>query len=432
MTEERVDIMKFDELSLKEYINKAINDLKFKELSKIQEEIIPLALKGNSLIGQSRTGSGKTHAFLIPLFQNIDEDKKFVQAVITAPTRELALQIFNVATHIASFCDKKIDIRIYTGGTDREKEIERLKSSQPQIVIGTPGKVNDLVIKENVLKIYTAKMLVIDEADMSFEIGFLDDLDKIASVLTDPQILVFSATINESILPFIRKYIESDKHIKIKESSNANIRHILIPIKSEGKYLALRNLLKTFNPYLCLIFANTKKRAIEVSDFLKQEGYKVCLIHGDVQVRERKRLMREIQELRYQYIVASDIASRGIDIEGVSHVVNFELPSDYEFYIHRSGRTGRMNMDGVCMSLYDFDNKGYLNSLEAKGIKFERMQIKNNELVPYKDNNRKARVRPVSEEEKKIKRILAKPKKVTPGYKKKRQEKINKILKKGR
>lgn len=420
--------MKFEELELKEYINKALENLKFKELTKIQEEIIPLALKNNSLIGQSRTGSGKTHSFLIPIFQALDEDLKKVQAVITAPTRELALQIYNVANHIASYYKGNIDIRIYTGGSDRLKEIERLNSSQPQIVIGTPGKIKDLVIKENVLKIYTAKTLVVDEADMSFEIGFLDDLDKIASVLDNPQIMVFSATINESILPFIRKYIETTKHINIKESNNKNIRHILLPIRSEGKYLALRSLLKTFNPYLCLIFANTKKRAIEVSDYLKKEGYKVCLIHGDIQVRERKRLMREIQELKYQYIVASDIASRGIDIEGVSHVVNFELPSDYEFYIHRSGRTGRMNMDGICYSLYDFDNKNYLESLEKKGIKFEKMQIKNNELIPYKGDSRKNRVKPMSSEEKKIKSIMAKPKRVTPGYKKKRQEKIDKIL----
>ena len=188
--------MKFEELELKEYINKALDNLKFKELTKIQEEIIPLALKNNSLIGQSRTGSGKTHSFLIPIFQALDEEEKRVQAVITAPTRELALQIYNVANHIASYYKGNIDIRIYTGGSDRLKEIERLNSSQPQIVIGTPGKIKDLVIKENVLKIYTAKILVIDEADMSFEIGFLDDLDKIASVLDNPQIMVFSATIN--------------------------------------------------------------------------------------------------------------------------------------------------------------------------------------------------------------------------------------------
>lgn len=420
--------MKFEELKLKDYINDAIKNLKFKELSKIQEEIIPLALKKNSLIGQSRTGSGKTHAFLIPVFQNLIEDKLECQAVITAPTRELAMQIFNVANHIASYSKEKIDIRIYTGGTDRVKEIEKLQNSQPQIVIGTPGKLSDLVIKENALKIYTAKMLVVDEADMSFEIGFLDDLDKIAGVLDEPQILVFSATINESILPFVRKYIESDKHINIKERDNSNIKHILLPVRSEGKYLALRSLLKTFNPYLCLIFANTKKRAIEVSDFLKGEGYKVCLLHGDIQVRERKRLMREISDLKYQYIVASDIASRGIDIEGVSHVVNFELPSDYEFYIHRSGRTGRMNMDGICYSLYDFENKNYLDQLEKKGIKFEKMQIKNNELIPYKGDSRKRRAKPINQEEAKIKRIMAKPKKVTPGYKKKRQEKIDNLL----
>lgn len=412
---------------LKEEIVNAIKDLKFKEFSEIQQEVLPKALSGKSLIGQSRTGSGKTHAFLIPLFNMLDPNLKEVQAIITAPTRELAIQIYNVATHMASFFNETIDIRMYSGGSDRNKEIERLEKTQPQIVIGTPGKIKDLMIDKNILKGYKAKYFVVDEADMTFDNGFLDDLDLIAGRLDNPQMLVFSATINDSIRPFIKKYIEADDYIQIKDEdlSKLKIEHILLPIKSSDKFKTLQDLLKCFNPYLCLIFANTKNRVIEVSEFLKEKGYMVATVHGGISPRERKRIMQEIHNLKYQFIVASDIAARGIDIEGISHVINYELPSDYEFYVHRSGRTGRANMDGICISLYDFDDENYLKSLEKKGIKFTYKQIKNSELVEYKGrNSRQNRTKPVSSEEIKASKMIKKPKKVSPGYKKKHKAQV--------
>ena len=182
---------------LKEEIVNALKDLRFNSFTPIQKEILPLALNNKSLIGQSKTGSGKTHAFLIPIFNKLDINLKECQAVILSPTRELATQIYNVCSHLNKFFDDKIDIRIYTGGSDRLKEIKKLENSQPQIVIGTPGRISDLMIKANALKAYTANTLVVDEADMAFEIGFLDDIDLIAGRLEKPQIMVFSATIKE-------------------------------------------------------------------------------------------------------------------------------------------------------------------------------------------------------------------------------------------
>ena len=207
--------MIFDGFELKEEIVNALNDLHFKSFSPIQKEILPLALKNKSLIGQSKTGSGKTHAFLIPIFNKLDLDNQDCQAIILSPTRELATQIYNVCLHLNKFFDDKIDIRLYTGGSDRLKEIKKLENSQPQIVIGTPGRISDLMIKANALKGFNANTLVVDEADMAFEIGFLDDIDLIAGRLTNPQIMVFSATIKEEIKPFIRKYINTNDHIKV-------------------------------------------------------------------------------------------------------------------------------------------------------------------------------------------------------------------------
>ena len=418
--------MNYFGFELKEEIVNALKDLRFKDFTPIQKEILPLALNNKSLIGQSKTGSGKTHAFLIPIFNKLDIDNKDCQAIILSPTRELATQIYNVCTHMNSFFDNKIDIRIYTGGSDRLKEIKKLENSQPQIVIGTPGRISDLMIKANALKGYNANTLVVDEADMAFEIGFLDDIDLIAGRLSDPQIMVFSATIKEEIKPFLKKYIQSEKHIKVDLELN-KIKHVLIPIKSRDKYMLLSWLINNINPYLCLIFGNKKGDCEQIASFLLNNGIKVGILHGGLGARERKRVLNDINNLKYQYVVVSDIAARGIDIEGVSHVINFSLPNDYEFYIHRSGRTARNNSDGICYSFTEFKNEEYLKALEAKGIKFIYNDIKPNGFSEYKPNRRADRVKPISEERKKAEKFVPKAKKVTPGYKKKRAKEVKKI-----
>lgn len=423
--------MKYLGYDLKSEIVDALVDLRFKEFTPIQKEVLPLALNNKCFIGQSKTGSGKTHAFLVPIFNKLDLSKKEVQVIICTPTRELATQIYNVAIHIASFFKENIDIKMYSGGTDRNKEISRLNETQPQIVIGTPGKISDLMVKANVLKGYTANTLVIDEADMAFEIGFMDDLDLIAGRLTNPQIMVFSATIREEIKPFIAKYIKADEHIKV-DMELCKIEHVLIPIKGRNKMMLLNWVLKNINPYLALIFGNKKGNVDEIASYLTENGYRVAVIHGGLTARERKRIMKEINDLKYQYIIATDIAARGIDIDGVSHVINFDLPNDFEFYIHRSGRTARANLDGICYSFCDFKNEEYLRSLEMRGISFIYQDIRENGFIEYKANRRIDRKKPISEAELKAKRMVSKPKKVTPNYKKKQNERIKKIAKKMR
>lgn len=424
---ERCDYM----FSFKEYINNAISDLKFKKLTEVQEEVISNFSKNNNLLAKSKTGSGKTHAFLLPIFQSLNEKNKTVQAVIVSPTKELALQTYKFAQQIASFSKDEIDIRVYTGGTDRKKEIERLQSSQPQIVIGTPGRIKDLAIDENVLKIYTSGIYVVDEIDMTFDNGFQEDLDAISSVLIDAKMMFFSATMAENVLPFIKKYLKNPVYIDIKNTDVSKTKHYWIPLKHRDRYDSLKQLMNSMRPYLAIIFANTKEVVIDLAKKLKADGYNVGEIHGGLSARERKRLLQDANDLKFEYIVASDLAARGIDIDGASHIINYELPTDFEFYVHRSGRTGRMNYEGLVYSFYETIDNEYLDSLSKKGITPEYREIKNGELVEYRGRNiREERVKPKTEYQIKASKFVPLPKKVTPGYRKKRQAQIDAIAKK--
>lgn len=418
----------------KEYILKAVKKLGFNKFTEVQEKVIPKARKGNDIIGCSQTGSGKTHAFLIPIFEKLDVTKKEVQVVICAPTRELAAQIHEFAKEIAYYHEERIDIRKYTGGSNRNEEIERLKKSQPQIVIGTPGKIKDLAVKENVLHIYKANTFVLDEADMALEIGFLDDVDKIASLMNNElQMMVFSATIPEKLKPFLRKYMNNpdEIYIKPKELSSLNIEHIFLPIKSKDRDTVLLQLLEVINPYVGIIFCNKKEKVDEVTQMLYSNGYKVTKFHGGISPRDRKRVMERVNKAEFQYVVASDIASRGIDIDGVSHVINYDLPKDMEFYVHRSGRTGRANYEGMAISLYAIKDENYVDFIEDKGIKIVYKDIRNGQLVERRERKeRQKRERVHAGFDKNTVNVKRKNKKVKPGYKKKYHYELGKARKK--
>jgi len=407
----------------KKYIENAVQKLGFKAFTEIQEKVIPVARKGEDIIGCSQTGSGKTHAFLIPIFENLDLSSDALEVVITSPTRELANQIYRFAKQIAEESDLPIDIRQYTGGSNRNKELERLEKSQPKIVIGTPGKIRDLAIKERKLNVYQAKTFVIDEADMAMDIGFLEDIDLIAGLMNkDLQMMVFSATIPEKLKPFLRKYMNKpfEVYIKPKELSSLNIEHIFIPIKSKEKKTILHSLLQVINPYIAIIFCNTKESADEVSTELYNRGMNVTKIHGGIPARERSRVMKQVNNGDFQYIVASDIASRGIDIDGVSHVINYELPKDMEFYIHRTGRTGRASYTGLAISFYGPNDANYVDFLEEKGIHINYKEVKDGELVERRDRKeRDKREHVTAGFDKNSVNIKKNNKTVKPGYKKK-------------
>ena len=369
-----------------------MKELGFHEPTEIQERLIPSVIKGESAIGQSQTGTGKTHAYVLPILQKIDPTIHEVQAIITAPTRELATQIYQETLKIAKHAPEgeEISVRLFIGGTDKQRTIDRLKT-QPQIVVGTPGRINDLVA-EQALFVHTASTLVIDEADIMLDMGFLEDVDQIAARMPkNLQMLVFSATIPEKLKPFFKKYMENPKYIHVspKQATAANISHFLLPARHRNKLELVHQTLLHYNPYLAIVFTNTKKKADEVADGLIAKGLKVGRIHGDLSPRERKKMMKQILDLEFQYIVATDLAARGIDIQGISHVINYELPTDLDFYIHRVGRTARAGHSGIALTLYEASDEDALNQLEKMGISFKNADVKNQEWIELGDRNKR-------------------------------------------
>lgn len=413
----------FREFNFKEYIYQALDEINFKEPTEVQARLIPTILKGKSVVGQSQTGSGKTHTFLLPIFQNLNAQKDEVQAVITTPSRELAYQIYEAAKQLAKFSPENIWIQNYVGGTDKQRQIEKLKSHQPQLVIGTPGRILDLV-RENALDIHNAHYLVVDEADMTLDLGFLKETNAIASTLPkDLQMLVFSATIPEKLRPFLRKYMYNPviEVVANKHVISPTIDNWLVSTKGRDRNKLIYDLLTMGEPYLALVFANTKERADELTNYLRSQGLKVAKVHGGIQPRQRKRIMREIQNLDYQFVVATDLAARGIDIEGVSHVINDDIPEDLEFFVHRVGRTGRNGMKGTAITLYEPSEEKLIDELESMGVHFVPKAVKNGEIVDSYDRNRreKRQTRKESMDPKLRGFVKKEKKKRKPGYKKK-------------
>ena len=421
--------MKFTEFNFKDYIQEALRDLNFVEATPVQEKLIPVVLSGRDLVGESKTGSGKTHTFLLPIFQMLDEEADSVQAVITAPSRELAAQIYQAARQLASFSEREIRVANYVGGTDKARQIGKLESSQPHIVIGTPGRIYDLV-ESGDLAIHKAKTFVVDEADMTLDMGFLATVDKIAGRLPkDLQFLVFSATIPQKLQPFLKKYLSNPviEQIKTKTVIADTIENWLLSTKGRDKNAQIYQISQLLQPYLAMIFVNTKTRADELHSYLTAQGLKVAKIHGDIAPRERKRIMNQVKNLDFEYIVATDLAARGIDIEGVSHVINDAIPQDLSFFVHRVGRTGRNGLLGTAITLYQPSDDSDIRELEKMGIKFIPKMIKDDEFQDTYDRDRRAN-REKSREKldtEMLGLVKKKKKKIKPGYKKKIQWAVN-------
>ena len=421
--------MKFTDYQLQPFLQTALEKLSFSTPTKIQEKIIPLLLKGESVIGQSQTGSGKSHSFLLPLIHKINPDKQELQLVITVPSRELAEQLVRVTSQLIEEAPTPILLEKCVGGTDKLRQVQKLQQTAPHIVIGTPGRIFDLM-RENALLVQTATMMVVDEADMTFDLGFLETVDEIASRMPkDLQMSVFSATIPDKIKPFLKKYLGNPKiiHVENKQLVSPTITNQLLVTKTQNPLEVLFELITLGHPYLMLIFVNTKQKADEVTTFLREKNLKVATIHGDIPARERRRVMKQIQQMEYQYVVATDLAARGIDIEGVSHVINLEIPSELEFFIHRVGRTGRNGLAGQAITFYTPNQEQAIQTLEAKGISFETLELKNGELVESYDRSRREKRKNTqsSDLDPRLKGMIKKAKKnVKPGYKKKLTQEI--------
>ena len=420
---------KFEDFNLKDTTMAFIEKNHFTQPTPIQEQVIPSALRGKDVIGLSSTGSGKTHAYLIPIMEKIDPTKDEAQVVITAPTRELATQIYEMAKVMTEIVPE-IRVRLYVGGRERSKDIEQLEKSQPHIVIGTPGRIKDLFLNGGALRIDKASMLVVDEADMTLEYGFLDEIDAFAGRLDEHlQMLAFSATMPDQLKPFINKYMHHPITYQIGEKVrfNPDIKHVLVPCYHHSYAETILSILPGFQPYVCLIFANTRQEASEIAEELRKNKVSVSEIHGDLTSRKRKQAMKSISNAEHTYVVATDLAARGIDIGEVTHVISCGFPEDLEYYIHRAGRTGRAGSTGICYALYQESDDQAIRSLQKRGIKFDHARHRTTgwqTLHPYGQK----RLKTDDELEKKIAMIMTKKNtKVKPGYKKKRAAAIDRV-----
>lgn len=357
----------------------------FKTLTPIQEAVIHRKDKQRDLIGISTTGSGKSHAFFMPIFEAIDASMDEVQAVISVPTRELAWQLYERCKKLADHFD--VRIRLVTGGMEKKEG-----GLVPHIVIGTPGRMKDLFLDDQTLLLNTAKIMVIDEADMTMEFGFLEDVDMILSHMSqDITVMVFSATIPEMLQPFLKKYLNNPELIRISSNEEfaADIEHYLIPLKHKTMSERVSDVLSVIHPYVCLIFANSNQEAATLAHDMRQAGYDLVELHGDLEARERSRAIRQIQSQKKSYIVASDIASRGIDLEGITHVISCGFPKDLKFYEHRSGRTGRAGRDGLAIAIASPKDQQAVVTLRKRGIDFKEMDIKDGHFVEVKDRTKR-------------------------------------------
>ena len=423
----------FEQFNLKPFLLEAISELNFKEPTEIQTEVITNIQSNRDVIAQSKTGSGKTHAFLLPLLNQLDQKANNVQIVITAPSRELAEQLYQATIQLTKKALWDIEVSRFIGGTDKNRQIENLQSSQPDVVIGTPGRLLDL-IQSNELKTNTAYALVVDEADMTLDMGFIEEVDQIAATLSpNSQLLVFSATIPQKLQPFLQKYMNHPIRIEVenKEVISDLIDNWLISTKSKDRTEVIYDLLTIGNPYLVLIFANTKENVEQLTKQLIDRGLNVGMLHGGLDSRERRRVMREIHNLDYQFIVATDLAARGIDIEGVSHVINAEVPQDLSYFIHRVGRTGRNNLSVIAITLYSPGEEDEIQTIENMGITFEEKTIRNHEIVdaPEKRAERKKPTKPLEYDAEIAGLVKKSKKKVKPGYRRKIRSKRKELNK---
>ena len=413
----------FENEQINPAIRQGLKKINFVKPTEVQEKVIPVLMARKNAVVQAVTGSGKTHAFLIPVMNEIDENLQFPQAILTTPSRELAQQLYQVARQLRDASNLNLSIALLAGGTDRERQIESISRHKPQIIIATPGRLHDFVEKK-ILPLDYVKNFVIDEADMTLDMGFLSEIDFIAQRLPQNCVLTaFSATIPVKLANFLRKYMAKPETIIIDNPTviSPTVKNDLLDIGSKSRKKVLYQLLTMGQPYLALIFANTKQTVDELAEFLINQGLKVAKIHGGITERERKRTMREVEAGQYQYVVATDLAARGINIEGVSLVINYEIPRELEFVIHRIGRTGRNGMSGHAITLIREEEMNQILKLEKMGIHFDFVEIKDNSLISRTHyHNRKLRKSTSQGLDNKVRGMVKKAqKKRKPGYKKK-------------
>jgi len=355
--------LKFSELGLSQDLLQAIEAVGFEEATPIQASTIPLAIAGRDVIGQAQTGTGKTAAFGLPMLQKIDVDSRDLQVLVIAPTRELAIQTQSELWRLGH--GKKVRVQAVYGGADINRQIRSLKDN-PHILVGTPGRLLDH-IKRRTVKLETVQILVLDEADEMLNMGFLDDIEAIIRKIPEKrQTLLFSATMPEAIKKIGVRFMKNPEHVKIKakEMTADLIDQYYIRAKEYEKFDVMTRLIDVQKPELTIIFGRTKRRVDELYRGLESRGYRAEGIHGDLSQQKRMSVLNDFKNGGLDILVATDVAARGLDISGVTHVYNYDIPQDPESYVHRIGRTGRAGREGLSVTFVTPNEMSYLHTIE--------------------------------------------------------------------
>ncbi|MDN4606334.1 DEAD/DEAH box helicase [Sporosarcina highlanderae] len=354
---------KFSELNISESTQNALLRMGFEEATPIQEGTITYGMEGRDVIGQAQTGTGKTAAFGIPIIEKIDVNNPSVQALVIAPTRELAIQVSEEIYKIGY--GKRARVLTVYGGQEIGRQIRALRNN-PQIIVGTPGRILDH-INRRTLKLNNVQTLVLDEADEMLNMGFIEDINTILeAVPAERQTLLFSATMPPAIRKIAETFMKEPEIVKIKskEMTVENIDQFFVKAQEREKFDVLSRLLNVHQPELAIIFGRTKRRVDELSHALSIRGYLAEGIHGDLTQAKRMSVLRQFKDNKIDILVATDVAARGLDISGVTHVYNFDIPQDPESYVHRIGRTGRAGKSGMAVTFVTPREMGYLRVVE--------------------------------------------------------------------
>lgn len=368
--------MKFEEMNLSGEIKRALKECGYEEATDIQAVAIPYILEGKDVIGQSKTGTGKTASYSLPMLQRIEASSRKVQAIVLCPTRELAIQVTDEIRKFNKYQEGVRCLAIY-GGQSIEDQIRMLKGGV-QIVIGTPGRIMDHM-RRKTLKLDNVKMVVLDEADEMLSMGFEEDMETILQdVPEERQTTLFSATMNPRIMNITKKYLKNPKKIKIKaeELTVDNIEQVSINIKSNMKDEAVMRLIDAYTPKKAIVFCNTKRKVDDLIEKLKFKGYKAESLHGDIKQSQRDRIMKRLKSGDIQILVATDVAARGIDVDDLELVVNYDIPQEEEYYVHRIGRTGRNGNSGRAITFVVGKEKSKIYSIQ----KYANTKIKDGKI----------------------------------------------------
>ena len=368
---------KFKEIGVAKDLCKGINEMGFINPTEVQEQSIPfLLLENRDLISLAQTGTGKTAAFGLPVIQKTELKNKYVQSIILCPTRELCIQICKDLETYSKYVSGIKILAVY-GGTNIDTQIKSLNKGV-HIVVGTPGRTKDL-IKRKVLKLELVDKVVLDEADEMLSMGFKDDLDFILErTRDDRQTMLFSATISKEVKSISKRYMSDAKEISVSKinSGAKNIEHHIYNVSSRNKYEALKRI-ADFNPNIYgIVFCRTKRHTKDIANKFMAEGYNADAIHGDLSQNQRDEVMQRFRNKSLQILIATDVAARGLDVDDITHVINYSLPDDPEVYIHRSGRTARAGKSGISIAISNESERRKIKSIEKKGgIKFVNKDV---------------------------------------------------------